>query len=1368
MASGVGRGVYRHACPNCGGPIGEDRLRNRLSCHKCLPDAPNREVTLEQSYRLLEEAGSLKGLESLYELERESREIIDFFTRVLGSRPWGAQRTWARRVARRDSFSIIAPTGTGKTTFGLIASIYYACRGERSYIILPTTTLVVQALEKATRYAEKSGCNVRVIAFHSKMRKREREEALKAIESGEFNVLITTSTFARSKVDLVSSYRYRLVFVDDVDAVLRSAKSVDTILRILGFTEEHIEKGMRMLKISREMAYLARRIQEASARRRQGQADQLRRRLARIQEEYEAIRSEVMEYREGLGSLIVSSATGRPRGERVRLFRVLLGFEAGGRTGTGLRRVIDVYSKPSDGVYESVVQLVVKLGTGGLVYVPVDHGIEGAERLAEMLKAVGVKAEAFHSKRSIDIMKEYEDGVIDVLVGVANYYGTLVRGIDMPARVRYAVFAGVPRHRFPAEIGEPHPARLLRLLSILAEADIDDVREEARRHLTSLRRIVRRLSPAALQYIAERVLEGDVDNPGSPTWAVAEAYQFLRNALRDDEVWKTLSSRADVGVEVRDGRRFLLIADVATYIQASGRTSRLYAGGITLGLSIVVVDDERVFNGLVRRTKWLVDAEWHSIDEIELDDVIRRIDEDRRKVREILGGMAQHKDLVRTALLVVESPNKARTIAGFFGQPSIRILPGGTRAYEVSTGDYILVIAASGGHVYDLAQASVRDDYQGPLSKHARRDLFGVILVGDGEDFIPVYTSIKRCMDCGHQFTAERSTCPVCGSSRIRDSRNTVEDLRRIAWEVDTVLVGTDPDTEGEKIGWDVGLLLKPYSRSMARLEFHEVTRRAITEALENLRDFDQRLVDAQIVRRVEDRWIGFTLSPLLWCHFWGRYYCPYLEEMYGYTGEAKGQRMFITNEVRRCKERRYYYNLSAGRVQTPTLGWIVNRHEETKIKVNLYTLRINGYTLQFREDEIPAEHRRGMQELAKKATKTRPVYVRVTVKPVGSEWRKTPPPPPYMTDTMIADASRYLRLGAPETMRLAQDLFEWGLITYHRTDSTRVSERGIQVAREWIRDKLGSLAGRVFHPRTWGEGGAHEAIRPVRPLDAETLRNLLEEGSLELVGEMTQRHLRLYDLIFRRFMASQMSEALVLAERFKVTIEDTGLEREVEAVTQIGDPGDPASRGFALVWPYLREQPRPPVGVDMEAELYKTRVSKVPPFTQGEVIRLMKERGIGRPSTYAKIIDTLFKRRYVTRPQGSVDYVIPTIRGVKVYKYLTEYLPEHGPEDVVLASVVNPDYLRSVPRLVSEERTRFLEEAMDMIERGEKTRIEVLSDVFNEIKGLAQPINEIASITVRGGVRAPGELHDCMSKAYVVTGAGDNVDEHEGGDNTQ
>ncbi len=1362
MVRGVGRGVYRHACPNCGGPIAEDRLRNRLPCHRCLPDAPDREVTLEEAYRLLKRSRTLRGLEGLYKLERESQDMIEFFTRVQGSRPWGAQRTWARRVARGDSFSIIAPTGTGKTTFGLIASIYYACKGLKSYIILPTTTLVVQALEKASRYAERSGCSVRVVAFHSKMRKREREEALKAIEAGEFDILITTSTFARSKVDLVASHEYRLVFVDDVDAVLRSARSVDTILRILGFTEEHIEKGLRMLKINREIAYLARRIQEASARRR-GQAEQLRRRLARLQEEYESLRREIEAYRRGLGSLIVSSATGRPRGERVRLFRVLLGFEAGGRTGAGLRRVIDVYAMPSNGVYESVVSLVSRLGTGGLVYVPVDHGIEGAERLAEMLKAAGVRAEAFHSKRPIDLMKEFEDGVIDVLVGVANYYGTLVRGIDMPARVRYAVFAGVPRHRFPAEIGEPHPTRLLRLLSILAESDLEDVREEARRHLAALRRIVRRLSPAALQYIAERVLEGDVDNPGSPTWIVAEAYQFLRNALRDDEVWKSLSSRSDVGVEVRDGKKFLLIADVATYIQASGRTSRLYAGGITLGLSIVVVDDERVFNGLVRRTKWLVDAEWHSIEEIDLDDVIRRIDEDRKRVREILGGMAHHRDLVRTALLVVESPNKARTIAGFFGQPSIRILPGGTRAYEVSTGDYILVIAASGGHVYDLAQASAGEDYQGPLAARARRDLFGVILVGEGEDFIPVYTSIKRCMDCGHQFTAERSTCPVCGSPRIRDSRSTIEDLRRIAWEVDTVLVGTDPDTEGEKIGWDVGLLLKPYSRSMARLEFHEVTRRAITEALEKLRSFDQQLVDAQIVRRVEDRWIGFTLSPLLWCHFWSKYHCRILREE-----KAGGHGMFINNEIKRCQERRYYYNLSAGRVQTPTLGWIVNRHEETKTKVNLYTIRINGYTLQFREDEIPGEYRRSMQELAKKATKTRPVYVRVTVQPEAQEWRKLPPQPPYTTDAMIADASRYLRLGAPETMRLAQDLFEWGLITYHRTDSTRVSERGIQVAREWITDKLGNLAARVFKPRTWGEGGAHEAIRPVRPVDAETLRNLIEEGSLEFAGEVTQRHIRLYDLIFRRFMASQMSEAAVLVEKFKVVIEDVGLEREVEAVTRIGEPGDPASRGFAIVWPYLREQPRPPTGVDMEAELYKARISKVPPFTQGEIIRLMKERGIGRPSTYAKIIDTLFKRRYVTKPQATSDYVIPTIRGVNVYRYLTVYLPEYGPRDEGLASLVDPEYLRSVPRLVSEERTRFLEEAMDMIERGEKTRIEVLADVFNEIRGLAQPINEIASISVRGGSGAHGELYECMSRAYVVTGVGDGVDEHESSNSSQ
>ncbi len=1352
MRQAVGRGIYRHSCPNCGGPTSEYRFSTIGVCEKCIPPGVEPGQGMDEVYNSLRKLGRLQGYKDLYTLESESRSLISFFTKLVGSSPWGAQRTWIRRLVRGDSYSIISPTGTGKTTFGIVAAIYLACRGEKSYIILPTTTLVLQVLQKIEKLAGNSPCTPKVIGFHSKMPRKARMEALERLESGDFHILVTTAAFARTKIELVTRHRYRLVFVDDVDAVLRSARSVDTILKITGFTDKDLEVGMRMLRLQREAAALSRRMQEL--RRAGRNIERLTASLRRVEAELERLRAEIEESRRRAASLIVSSATGRPRGQRVRLFRVLLGFEAGGRSDIGLRRVIDAYTIPDTSLYDAVVDLVTRLGDGVLVYVPVDRGIEGAEELAELLKRHGINAEAYHSKKPLSILNDFLEGRLNVLVGVANYYGTLVRGLDYPERIKYAVFAGPPRHKFPADVGEPHPSRLVRLLAVLAESGMPGISEEARRHLASLRKLLRRLSPAALHYIAERVMEGDVEGPGSPTRIVAEAYNFLRQALQEDEVWEHLASRRDIGVVVEDGRRYMLIADPATYIQASGRTSRLYAGGITLGLSIVVVDDERVFNGLMKRVRILVDAEWRRLDELDLEEVKKSIEEDRRKVRRILreGGPGLG-DLVKTALLVVESPNKARTIAGFFGQPSIRLLPGGSRAYEVATGDYILVIAASGGHVYDLAPSHEESDIPPSIRDNVETGIFGVILLngGEGRDYIPVYTSIKRCLDCGHQFTADRPTCPVCGSTRIRDSRSVIEDLRRLAWESDIVLIGTDPDTEGEKIGWDTGVLLKPYSRAMARLEFHEVTRKAILAALRELRDFDQRLVDAQIVRRVEDRWIGFSLSPLLWCHFWPKYYCPTIT-----SSRDRSAGRFIRNELERCSTRRFYYNLSAGRVQTPTLGWIVERTRQAKERINAYRIAIDGVRIFFREDEIPGPQARMLAQVTRKNR-----ILHADIEKVEDRVEVVKPPPPYSTDALIADASRYLRMGAPETMRLAQDLFEWGLITYHRTDSTRVSERGIQVARQWIEDTFKDLANKLFKPRTWGEGGAHEAIRPVRPIDSDTLRVLVEEGALELAGELTTRHLRLYDLIFRRFMASQMREAVVRRVKYRVTLVEADTSIEVEMVTRIGDQEDPASKGFALVWPYLREQPGLPEARDVEVSVERIKVSKVQPYTQGEVIQVMKERGIGRPSTYAKIVDTLIRRRYVTKPpRAREDYIVSTIRGEHVYEYLTGGITYMAGD---LAGLIDPASLESIPRLVSEERTRILEQYMIEIEEGRRSRREVLDDIFREVKGIAQPINDAIYKAIRGADHSP--LSACISRAYVIVGSGESV-EHEDSNN--
>ena len=1256
--------IYRHACPNCGGPIDDYRLLLGVPCEKCLPEIPE-DTSRENIYRILLRNGKLrKDYQVMHKQWRLARKFESFFQKAVGSKPWGAQRTWARRLARGDSFSIIAPTGVGKTTFGLVYSVFLACRGHgRSYIILPTTPLVNQALKRLNAISESTGCSVRVAYYHSKMKKSEREEMLKTIENGEFDILVTTVAFARSKLELVEGKKYRLVFVDDVDAVLKSGKSISSVLRIVGFPLDVQEKGLELYYTRRRIAFLSARNGDPGE-------------IARLERKAEELERYIERYRRKAASLVVSSATGRPRGVRSKLFRFLLGFEVGGRGDIGVRRIIDSYTVPEEYSDAVVVSIVRQLGDGGLVFVPVDKGISYAEKLVEELREAGVRAEAFHSKKNVKLLEDFEKGDIDVLVGVANYYGVLVRGLDMPWRVRYAVFAGVPRMKFSARVDEPHPARIARLLGLVSEVLEGELKEEAMRYLAGLRKVIRRLSPAALQIITEKLIEGDEGLPGSIERTVIRALAFLRQALSTPEVWEKLREKGDVGIVEEGGELYLLIPDPYTYLQASGRTSRLYAGGITLGLSVVVVDDIRVFRGLEKRVRYMVDTEWTPYEALDIEDVKRRLEEERSRIKD-LARRGSVEDLVRTALLIVESPNKARTIASFFGKPSMRELPNGLRAYEVATGDYILTITASGGHVYDLiVDTPQSEDIPSKLGEV--ENVHGVLRTAENR-FIPVYTTIKRCVRSGIQTTREIDSCPKIDGvpDTLKNSMNVVGDLRRLAWEVDIVLLGTDPDTEGEKISKDLYMLLKPYSQRIERLEFHEVTKKAIMTALKNLRKIDDNLVDAQTVRRVEDRWIGFTLSPRLWYEFWPKYCEKLLRQ-----ADNEHARTRETNDLRLCRKyRKFYVNLSAGRVQTPTLGWIVERTREHEQSITTrYIVEFGGGKgkIWLYEDELPRE----AAELLKAKES-----LKITIKIEGEEEREINPPPPFTTDEMITDVSRKLRLTAPEIMRLAQNLFELGLITYHRTDSHRVSDKGKQVAREYLKERFGEEAlEKLYHPRSWGEGGAHEAIRPTRPLDAETLRNMVEEGFIELASELTWNHYRLYDLIFRRFIASQMKPGKLVYRKYTYYLNGVKV-REDELPSKVVEPG------FLSVYQEVK-----PVEID-EGEypvnrVEVSKVSRVPLYTDGDVVRLMKERGIGRPSTYAKILDTLVKRRYVYVIQKT-GQLKSTRRGEGVYEYLNEKFSS----------------------LVSEERTRIVEEKMKMVEEGRAKRDKVLFEVYMEIK---------------------------------------------------
>jgi len=447
------------------------------------------------------------------------------------------------------------------------------------------------------------------------------------------------------------------------------------------------------------------------------------------------------------------------------------------------------------------------------------------------------------------------------------------------------------------------------------------------------------------------------------------------------------------------------------------------------------------------------------------------------------------------------------------------------------------------------------------------------------------------------------------------------------------VLIGTDPDSEGEKIAFDLYLGLRLYVSDIRRVEFHEVTRRAILNALANPRAVNYALVKAQIVRRVEDRWLGFGLSKIL-------------------------QRKFAK------------LNLSAGRVQTPVLGWVVKTYEES-LKNKMYNVELQLDDVDLRL-QLPAE---ALQKLKERR--------RIGVKLVAKEERVVNPPPPYTTDELLRDAVNKLGLSADAAMRVAQDLFESGLITYHRTDSTRVSAAGLAIAREYITRRFGEAA---FKARTWGsEGeGAHEAIRPTRAIDVEELRGLVNAGVLQLAVRLTRSHYQLYDLIFRRFMASQMEPSVVKVAKYAIEID--GYVMEVERTIDV------KHQGFQVLYQVTPVEPELPTGaIEVTVKRYRL-IRRI--LSQADVLALMRQRGIGRPSTYARILEVLAKRYYVY-VAGRRKLMVPTKRGIEVYHFLED----------------------SFGKLVSEERTRLIEQHMDAIEAGKARYEEVLYELFDEFK---------------------------------------------------
>ncbi len=1140
--------IYDKLCPNCGGDISSIRLEKGLPCEKCLP---------RESVEVDKIASGKLG--EVIEVRRLEEEWSSFFKDFIGAPPWSLQASWARKVFLKRSFALIAPTGIGKTSFGISMAAFLASKGKKSYIIVPTRILVEQVKERMEKIVDSNW----IIAI-GEMTEKEKAEAKERLKKGDFRIIVSTSMFLYRNYEIIPR-PLDFVFVDDVDSFLKTAKNIDKSLYLINFDKEDIEKTIEFIRMRR--------------RRGEGNTESL----------YDEIR-EISKKAKGV--IVVSSATSNPRTSRIRLYRELLGFEVG-RPSFYIRNVVDAFTYSKKEL--ELVDWVKKLGNGGLVFVSSDKGKEFVNRVVSLLSENGIRALSYE-KLEEENLKKYEKGEIDVLVGIASYRNPLARGLDLPHVVKYALFFGVPKIIVSLRVEE----NALHLLWLVASIrSLASKNEYLKSFLPKMDRWLRFLRRSA-SFLSE---EGTMINEKAKKY-LENIRKEIMEFLGDEKALKIIDESKEISLRKTGEGLELVVSDATAYLQASGRTSRLYAQGLTKGFSLILVDDDKSFYHLQKRVRWFgEEISFVDVKSINIDDLINEIEKERRLVRSILEGKvkSETKDVLKPVLLVVESPNKARTIASFFGRPIVRLI-NGHKVYETTTGENYLMITASLGHVFDL----VKDKY------------FHGVIVND--KIIPEYEIIE-------------------GKESI------VESLKGISMEVDRVLIATDPDTEGEKISHDLMLLLRPFVIKVERAEFHEVTRKAIIRALREPRDFNMNLVEAQVVRRIADRWVGFELSQYL-------------------------QKVFKKNW------------LSAGRVQTPVLGWIIERYDLSKEKTPLVliVLKKDGKSLRI---EFPLEEWEESKDFFTNLDK-------IEIQVLEERIENRAPPPPYRTDTMLRDAGEKLGFSLPKTMQLAQDLFEMGYITYHRTDSTRVSDAGISLAREYIGE---NISPEYFHPRVWSKEGAHECIRPTRPIDVEELRTMIFTGQVE---GLTRDHMMLYDLIFKRFVASQMKECKI--KILRISVKALSVEKEIEIIKEI------VENGFNIVLP-IELQALFEGLVDVSKAKRLIYRPKAYPHTWASIVQEMKERGLGRPSTYATIVQMLLERGYVIERKG---FLIPTRLGRTVYSLLKKK------EEIV--------------GFVSEGFTRRIEDEMDEVELGRKNWQEILFELYREIKNAMKQLNQGAA----------------------------------------